>query len=120
MADDKRYMGFWIGHLREEEQSRIQARQHNPHEREMLAKGEDLWAKFRGPVNGLLDQEVNVTEPRAVASGIRAQLVQKREYQYQPSHVESLTRSRFCNISQVLLRLYGMRFCNAYDSPRVQ
>ena len=46
MADDKRYMGFWIGHLREEEQSRIQARQHNPHEREMLAKGEDLWQSF--------------------------------------------------------------------------
>lgn len=50
MADDKRYMGFWIGHLHEGERNRIHSGGLNPQESEMLAKGEDPWAKFRGPL----------------------------------------------------------------------
>jgi hypothetical protein len=50
MADDKRYMGFWIGHLHQGERNRIHSEGPNHQEREMLAKGEDPWAKFRGPL----------------------------------------------------------------------
>lgn len=47
MADDRYYAGFFIGHLHIGERNRIQAGQLNPHEREMVNKGEDPWAKFR-------------------------------------------------------------------------
>lgn len=50
MADDKRYMGYWIGHLHEGERNRIHSGGLNPQESAMLAKGEDPWAKFRGPL----------------------------------------------------------------------
>lgn len=50
MADDKRYMGYWIGHLHQGERNRIHSGGLNPQESAMLAKGEDPWAKFRGPL----------------------------------------------------------------------
>lgn len=40
---------FPIGHLHKGEQDRIRNGDLNPTEREMLGKGEDPWAKFRGP-----------------------------------------------------------------------
>lgn len=42
---------FPIGHLHSGEQQRIRAGNLNSHELAMLAKGEDPWAKFRGPQN---------------------------------------------------------------------
>src|SRR5437899_1905622 len=68
MADDKRYMGFWIGHLHDGEQNRIQGGQLNPQEREMLAKGEDPWAKFRGPLPPGVQAHVPTREAEEIAT----------------------------------------------------
>src|SRR2546430_504834 len=67
MADDKRYMGFWIGHLHVGERNRIQAGQLNPQERELLAKGEDPWAKFRGPLPAGIQAHVPAKDADAPA-----------------------------------------------------
>lgn len=68
MADDKRYMGFWIGHLHVGERNRIQSGGLNPQEREMLAKGEDPWAKFRGPLPPGIQSHVPTKEAQEIAT----------------------------------------------------
>ncbi len=65
MNDDKRYMGFWIGHLHEGERNRIHSDGPNPHEREMLAKNEDPWAKFRGPLPPHIPAYIKPESPKS-------------------------------------------------------
>ena len=66
--DDKRYMGFWIGHLSKEERNRIHANGPDHPEREMLDKGEDPWAKFRGPLPPGIQAYVPPKEAEEIAT----------------------------------------------------